>query len=208
MQKFIISIFICLTICACSLNVFYYHNVASSQLALSSIGNSFSLSLDAGEIELTGVLSSGTHLDIKYRERTPQDIKFVIKQGRLAYISKSGNPPLIESVKGSLPSSTSLFIECGAGHVNISGFSSRRMAIAMDMGRVNLSHISRVERLDIEINAGELNAQEIADIKTFNCQNDTGKTSISNARLLRNVYVEGGLGAISINDAQIDNATI
>ena len=138
-------------------------------------------------LSITGHSEPKINLQIQYWEYKPNDAKFNLKNGKLSYETKSGNPISLISITGNIPENLNLDIETGTG-------------------KTTLTNMRGNQTISIDAGTGSILISD-SKLKKFSAKTGTGSIIIDNSNI-NTTLVESGTGSVHLIKSNIDTASV
>jgi len=180
--------------------------------------DTFIIEANSGNIELKG--GQSYDLEVKIWEKYENDVTLSIINGKLVGKTASGKPYAIASIKGIIPTDTSLDIETGAGNISINDADGKVLEVDSGAGNMTFENCN-FKTMDFSTGAGNINVTNImTDIIEMNsgagnilvksvtaieidCNTGVGNIDVFNSTAEK-ADCNSGIGNISVSESHFD----
>jgi len=180
--------------------------------------DTFTVEAGSGNIALEG--GQSYDLEVKIWEKYENDVTLSIKNGKLVGETASGKPYAIASVKGIIPTNTSIDIETGAGNIMINDMEGKdfevetgagnlsfdncnftEMEFSTGAGNINVTNI-KTDAIEMNTGAGNILIKSLVAIE-LECNTGVGNIDIFNSTA-KKADCNSGIGNISVSESQFE----
>jgi len=180
--------------------------------------DTFTVEAGSGNIALEG--GQSYDLEVKIWEKYENDVTLSIKNGKLVGETASGKSYAIASIKGIIPTNTSIDIETGAGNIMINDMEGKdfevetgagnlsfdncnftEMEFSTGAGNINVTNI-KTDAIEMNTGAGNILIKSLVAIE-LDCNTGVGNIDIFNSTA-KKADCNSGIGNISVSESQFE----
>jgi len=180
--------------------------------------DTFTVEAGSGNIALEG--GQSYDLEVKIWEKYENDVTLSIKNGKLVGETASGKSYAIASIKGIIPTNTSIDIETGAGNIMINDMEGKdfevetgagnlsfdncnftEMEFSTGAGNINVTNI-KTDAIEMNTGAGNILIKSLVAIE-LECNTGVGNIDIFNSTA-KKADCNSGIGNISVSESQFE----
>jgi len=180
--------------------------------------DTFIVDASSGNIELKG--GQSFDLEVKIWEKYENDVTLSIRNGKLVGETASGKPYVIASVKGIIPTNSSIDIETGAGNITINDMEGKDFDVETGAGNMTFENcnfttmdfstgagnivVTNVITDMIEMNsgAGNILIKSLTAVE-IDCNTGVGNIDVFNSTA-EQADCNSGIGNISVSESHFD----